>query len=645
MAFRDAVSIFKSLRNGTVPLRGLEAFAVGIDGPRKELARKLAEVQRGEGDVKFLRGGYGCGKTFMARMLVAEAQQQGFVTSFVVVSDNDFHLHKFDDLYRKVVGGLSTPRCEQGALGDLLDRWIGRVEDALVKTGTPESDPAFDEKVKAKLDEQLASAGGNVPDDMKRVVRRIFELKQAGQLQDASTLISWLSGSENIAASAKRLAQLKGEIESTSALAYLRGVLEIVRSADSAPVVARLGWSEPAPGAGAGGRGALDGHNAVVLAPTAGGKTEASMFPTLSLLMDAPPRGWARSTSRRSRRCSTTRPSASALHRDGRPAPLRVARRHRQPRAAQRVPAEPGRAADDHARVARGDAGVAEDRVDERSCSRPAHGGHRRGPRAGRHRPRRAPDERARAPRARSAARRAARRPERDGRQPRAILKWLQGQLEAVRASVVDPPKQPAAPAARWPARPSSADLAHEAARTARGQKSLFFCQSRALTEAVAEHMRGRDRRVRAPQRSSRSRSARSPRSASPTARRLHRLHLDARARHRRRRPRPRAPAEAPDTVSSFLQRMGRTGRAGQVANTTFFCETGDGVVQAIALIELAKAGWVEPVELSDRCWPVLVHQLLAMSLAENGVPPEEAWAHLSRVPDFKGITAPSSSA
>ena len=231
MAFRDAASIFKSLRNGTVPLRGLEAFAVGIDGPRKELARKLAEVQAGEGDVKFLRGGYGCGKTFMARLLVAEAQQQGFVTSFVVVSDNDFHLHKFDDLYRKVVGGLSTPRCEQGALGDLLDRWIGRVEDALMKTGTPESDPAFDEKVMAKLDEQLASAGGNVPDDMKRVVRCIFELKQAGQLQDASTLISWLAGSENIAASAKRLAQLKGEIESTSALAYLRGVLEIVRSA------------------------------------------------------------------------------------------------------------------------------------------------------------------------------------------------------------------------------------------------------------------------------------------------------------------------------------------------------------------------------------------------------------------------------
>ena len=97
--------------------------------------------------------------------------------------------------------------------------------------------------------------------------------------------------------------------------------------------------------------------------------------------------------------------------------------------------------------------------------------------------------------------------------------------------------------------------------------------------------------------------------------------------------------AEAPDTVSSFLQRMGRTGRrAGKAANTSFFCESSEGVLQAIALVELAREGWVEHVSLTDRCWPVLVHQLLVMALAANGIPPEEAWAHLSTVPDLAGI-------
>ncbi len=74
MALRDAAHIFQRLRNGTVPDRGLEAFAVGIERHRKELQRKVDEAKSGEGDVKFLRGGYGCGKTFMARLAAIEAR-------------------------------------------------------------------------------------------------------------------------------------------------------------------------------------------------------------------------------------------------------------------------------------------------------------------------------------------------------------------------------------------------------------------------------------------------------------------------------------------------------------------------------------------------------------------------------------------
>jgi hypothetical protein len=232
MAFRDAPHIFQRLRNGTVPDRGLEAFAVGIERHRKELQRKLDEVRGGEGDVKFLRGGYGCGKTFMANLLIHDAQQRGFATSFVVVSDNDLHFHRFDELYRKVVSGLSTPACARGALGDVLDRWIGGVEEGLVEMGLSEEDPVFDARVLAKLDEQLvALTGGRAPADMIRVIRRVFELKQEGRPQEASALVSWLSGSANVAASVKGLAAVKGDIGSGDAMAYLRGILEIVKSA------------------------------------------------------------------------------------------------------------------------------------------------------------------------------------------------------------------------------------------------------------------------------------------------------------------------------------------------------------------------------------------------------------------------------
>ena len=54
-----------------------------------------------------------------------DAQARGFATSFVVVSDNDLRFHRFDDVYRKVMTELGTASCPRGALGDILDRWIG----------------------------------------------------------------------------------------------------------------------------------------------------------------------------------------------------------------------------------------------------------------------------------------------------------------------------------------------------------------------------------------------------------------------------------------------------------------------------------------------------------------------------------------
>lgn len=230
---RDREHIFEKLRSGLVPERGLDAFAVGIERERGEIVRQLELAAAGEGATKFLRGGYGCGKTFMARLAVLEAQARGFATSFVVVSDNDLRFHRFDDVYRKVMTELGTATCSRGALSDVLDRWIGRVEDQLVDEGADEAADDFDARVAARLDEQLVSkTEGRAPQDFVRTIQAVFRLKQAGELADAGALLSWLSGSANVAAAAKRLAGVKGDIESRDAFDYLRGVLEIVKAAD-----------------------------------------------------------------------------------------------------------------------------------------------------------------------------------------------------------------------------------------------------------------------------------------------------------------------------------------------------------------------------------------------------------------------------
>lgn len=229
---RDVNHVFEALRKGLVPERGIDAFAVGIDKQRGEIHRQLELAQSGEGTVKFLRGGYGCGKTFMARLALQDAQARGFATSFVVVSDNDLRFHRFDDVYRKVMTELGTAACPRGAMGDVLDRWVARIEEALVAGGEDDSAPGFDAAVRRRLDEDLASlTAGKAPQDFVRVVQAVFDLKQQGNYSDAGALLSWLSGSGNVAASAKAAAAVKGEVTSRDALDYLRGVLEITKAA------------------------------------------------------------------------------------------------------------------------------------------------------------------------------------------------------------------------------------------------------------------------------------------------------------------------------------------------------------------------------------------------------------------------------
>ena len=60
--------IFEALRKGLVPERGIDAFAVGIEKQRGEVHRQLELAGSGEGTIKFLRGGYGCGTVFRVKI-------------------------------------------------------------------------------------------------------------------------------------------------------------------------------------------------------------------------------------------------------------------------------------------------------------------------------------------------------------------------------------------------------------------------------------------------------------------------------------------------------------------------------------------------------------------------------------------------
>ena len=222
---------------------------------------------------------------------------------------------------------------------------------------------------------------------------------------------------------------------------------------------------------------------------------------------------------------------------------------------------------------------------------------------------------------------------------PKQISVWIGGSSKR-ESCVVDPPKLPGKRQLKIQLKEDVADLARDAVRESQGKKSLFFCQSRSLSEQVADKMRGRalDVFVHHGSVSLEERHAAEERFATGTnacivCTSTLELGIDVGGLDLTFQ------ANAPSTVSSFLQRMGRTGRrTGTVANMSFLCDEPVAVVQCTAICLLAAEKWVEPVKDERRCWPVLVHQLLALTFEHGGVSRERCWDILSRVKDFRDI-------
>lgn len=96
---------------------------------------------------------------------------------------------------------------------------------------------------------------------------------------------------------------------------------------------------------------------------------------------------------------------------------------------------------------------------------------------------------------------------------------------------------------------------------------------------------------------------------------------------------------DAPGTVSSFLQRMGRTGRrAGTRSNCLFLATSDQGLLRAAALLDLWSRGFVESVNAPPKPFHILAQQLMALVLQERGIGRRAFVEWLADVPAFAAM-------
>jgi len=221
--------IVAALRQGTVPTHGLELLVTGLEPLEEAVRRELDQVALGRAAAKFLRGEYGCGKTFAARHLGAAARGRGFATTEVQVSLNDTPLHKLETVYRRAMERLQTREATSGALRALVDAWLYDVGDEVAQLrGLEEDDPAFAGAVEERLEAKLADVSALNP-AFAAALRGYHRAQAEADFATGQGLLAWLAGQPHVDRSIKAKAGIKGEVDGQAALTFLRGILGLLR--------------------------------------------------------------------------------------------------------------------------------------------------------------------------------------------------------------------------------------------------------------------------------------------------------------------------------------------------------------------------------------------------------------------------------
>jgi ATP-dependent Lhr-like helicase len=177
--------------------------------------------------------------------------------------------------------------------------------------------------------------------------------------------------------------------------------------------------------------------------------------------------------------------------------------------------------------------------------------------------------------------------------------------------------------------------------RLYRGEKRLVYCDSRSRVEQLAAELRKRDIKTHvshsslsAEERQRSENAFNNEKDCIIVATSSLELGIDIGDLDRV------IQIDAPATVSSFLQRLGRTGRRANLKRNCLFLATSDNaLLQAAGLIDLWKTGYVEPIVPPPSPYHVFVQQILGLLLQEKGIGANTWRDWIGRIPIFKEIS------
>jgi ATP-dependent Lhr-like helicase len=223
---------------------------------------------------------------------------------------------------------------------------------------------------------------------------------------------------------------------------------------------------------------------------------------------------------------------------------------------------------------------------------------------------------------------------------PEALLDWFAGHVPGDRRVIAPQTATVATPEVRLDHVGSMENAATVISRLHRGEKRLVFVDSRSRVEKLASGLRGLgvntfvshssvslDERKRAEEAFAQGSDC------VIVATSTLELGIDVGDLDRV------IQIDAPGTVASFLQRIGRTGRRqGTQRNCLFLTTSDDGFLRAAGLLDLWSRGYVEPILPASTPFHLFAQQIMALSLQTGGLGATDWQRWIGDVPCFRNM-------
>ncbi len=208
--------IINALKNGVIPDASLHLLSTGRSSELTEFLRCFKNIKEGSGEIKFLSGEYGAGKSFMLSLVRQAAVEENFLVSKIMISKG-FNLSNMEQLYYNIMHNLSIHAAESAGTDfeTIFDIWVNQLQE-------------YSDRNKAS--EEIRNVIGslnNFNSSFARAFLVYVKAKISGDAELSNAAASWIKGEKNIPAHVKSRFDVKGDIDKQNSTDFLKAFISL----------------------------------------------------------------------------------------------------------------------------------------------------------------------------------------------------------------------------------------------------------------------------------------------------------------------------------------------------------------------------------------------------------------------------------